>query len=49
MAENYSGRQYTVTLGTKDQSSQAIGTATVANVASHIFRVQSPVSDIAFD
>ena len=49
MAENYTGRQYTVTLGTKDQSSQAIGTATVANVASHIFRVNSPVSDIAFD
>ena len=49
MAENYSGKQYTVTLGTKDQSSQAIGTATVANVASHVFRVQSPVNDINFD
>jgi len=48
MAENYSGREYTVTLGTQDQSGQAIGVATVDLIANHVFRLQS-VSDIAFD
>ena len=49
MAENYSGRQYTVTLGTQDSSGQAIGVATVDNLANHVFRVQSPINDINFD
>ena len=49
MAENYSGRQYTVTLGTQDSSDQAIGVATVDNLANHVFRVQSPINDINFD
>ena len=37
MAENYSGREYTVTLGTQDQSGQAIGNATVDLIANHVF------------
>ena len=48
MAENYSGREYTVTLGTQDQSGQAIGVATVDLIANHVFRLQT-VNDINFD
>jgi len=49
MATQYSGREYTVTLGTQDQSDQAIGTATVDLVANHAFRVVTPINDIAWD
>ena len=49
MAEQYSGREYTVTLGTQDQSGQAIGNATVDLIANHAFRVVTPVNDIAWD
>ena len=47
MAVNYSGREYTVTIGTQDQSGQALGVATVDLIANHIFRLQT-VNDINF-
>ena len=33
MAVNYSGRQFSVTIGVQDQSAQAIGSSTVTNIA----------------
>ena len=49
MAVNYSGRQFSVTIGVQDQSAQAIGSSTVTNIANLNMRLSPPVSDISWD
>ena len=50
MAQNYSGRQFTCTIGLQDLSSQAIGNSTVAMVSNSNLNYRlTAINDIAFD